>query len=709
MHPPLKQTQWLAVSLLNQRFRANLSALAIRDRDLSEAIGNLAPSKKYFISTENDQLTIGVGEPGAVKPLPVVLSPATAHATVQKMYPGNMAGVALVAGEDAGWLWNRLYEIPCSFASAPGHRQPVYFLIRDLERLWLILHIQDWRVLLTDLRVRLFAGDDCVGQFQRSLLSDPTCPWPDLSVTVSPEIWPSGMSFESIIAQARGAQNAELARLGKKLYALSARNTAAALAEKFGSGRPLRVLGLTSRYTTFIQYSMRDWLAAFDRLGHTTRLVLEAEDHHLFNNLAVASICVEFEPDLVVAIDHYRQSLSGIPDGVPVMMWVQDALPTLFNRAAGAAQGPLDFAMGLAPLKMIHEFDYPAERYMPALIGVNEERFKTRRARTSREDRFVCDVSFVSHASTTAEALLENHLQKVSSTFARPLLTNLLHRFQEIYDRGETITETIAMRRLLELSLAETKLDLAAKDIPVVLDFFGSKINNALFRHQSLKWLADAGVDLRLYGNGWEKHPTLSRFARGPADNQSQLDSIYRGSKINLQISPFGAVHQRVMEGLASGGFFLLRHCLGELMERHFKPIWKFCQARGITTDAELARQATPEICARLALLGEAEQRSPFELPWPLVAAMKSSDEHGYIRCAGTIWEQDYDAVSFNSAAELKEKVVHFLQDEDDRKRRAESMRQVVLERFTYTRMTGQLLDFVAEGLRHNAAARAAA
>ena len=70
-----------------------------------------------------------------------------------------------------------------------------------------------------------------------------------------------------------------------------------------------------------------------------------------------------------------------------------------------------------------------------------------------------------------------------------------------------------------------------------LLDFFLQRINNALFRHQALHWIADLGLNLRLYGKGWEKHPRFGRFARGPADNETQIGAIYRASRINLQVN----------------------------------------------------------------------------------------------------------------------------------------------------------------------------
>src|SRR4029450_13855633 len=80
--------------------------------------------------------------------------------------------------------------------------------------------------------------------------------------------------------------------------------------------RPLRILGITSRYTTFLQYSMRDWLSAFERLGPQTRLGTEQSDHEITGPVAFAEATADFQPDLVVCIDHFRKELGGLPANV---------------------------------------------------------------------------------------------------------------------------------------------------------------------------------------------------------------------------------------------------------------------------------------------------------------------------------------------------------------------------------------------------------
>ena len=99
----------------------------------------------------------------------------------------------------------------------------------------------------------------------------------------------------------------------------------------------MRVMGITSHYTTFLKYSMSDWLDAMDTLGHETRMVMEEADHQIANPLFFAEAIIDFKPDLILMIDHYRAEIPGLPRQIPCVMWVQDNLPNIFSAKAGAA------------------------------------------------------------------------------------------------------------------------------------------------------------------------------------------------------------------------------------------------------------------------------------------------------------------------------------------------------------------------------------
>jgi Glycosyl transferases group 1 len=701
---------WTPLNVLGARLSANIQALAGRLPKLAETLNSFVPRQTYHILATSETIQLGVGNALSVTPLPHSLPAPQATNLIRQLYPSATCHQpVLIVGEDMGWLWNGIYNLPCQTPAVPGHRPPLFFLIKDIERLWVILHLHDWQSLLADERVRLFAGDQAMKDFRQSLTTDHACPWPRLSVRVDPTLWSGSPTLEEILEEAKANTHKQFHCYVEQIRIASSDINPERIASQFRSGRPMKILGITSRFTTFLQYSMRDWLASFERLGHRTRLIIEDHDHHFCNSLSTASACAEFQPDLVVIIDHYRRELGGIPEQIPVLMWVQDALPTIFCRKAGAEQGALDYAMGFSRLRMVHEFGYPAGRHMPAVIGCDEVRFQPRKLSSQEIAEFGCEVAFVSHASTPAEVILKTEIDRSGSPDAARLLGAIFEQMRGEYDAGRFITEPIQVRQMCDRALLETKTSLPDSDMPKLVDLFTHRINNALFRHQSLKWLADIGVNLRLYGRGWENHPWFARYARGIADNATQLSLIYQASRISLQVSPHGAVHQRVMEGLACGGFFLVRYCPGDVVERRLQEIWSWCISKNITNDAELRTCREPHIVAAIAEVTEILQYDPFAGDHPFIEALAASAQAGYIESAGTVWGEDYDAVAYRSTDELRAKVTHFLSDEPDRRRIAESMREVVLSRFTYLATSRRLLNFIADDLSAGLQQRVAA
>src|SRR5947209_7796530 len=98
------------------------------------------------------------------------------------------------------------------------------------------------------------------------------------------------------------------------------------------------------------------------------------------------------------------------------------------------------------------------------------------------------------------------------------------------------------------------------------------------------------GLRVGLYGAGWEKHPQLAKYARGPVAFGADLDELTRHSAINLQIVPFLCLHQRLLDGISAGGFFLIREhpsdvapqVLLDLLEAHCGAnAWSVAEASG--------------------------------------------------------------------------------------------------------------------------------
>lgn len=686
--------RWQPLSLLGSQFAANVEALATREPDLAQELRALPATTKLF-STTTGQLRLAEASGGEI---PDVAPPAASRQVVTKIYPtGQCTCPVLIAGLGYGWLWQQLYTLPVSTPALPGHRPPLYFMCGSIAELHAVLHLHDWRAMLADSRVRLFVGPDVFGQLERELSTNLRLPWPKLSVTLDKNCWPSGKNFDGLVQSlfTDGAKRiGELKQRGGASIEL--------IAQKLAAGKPLRILGVTSRYTTFLQHSMRDWLDAFERMGHTTKLVLEQADHEAFNSIGHAEACAEFEPDLIVLIDHYRAEFNAFPDDVPCVMWVQDSLPNIFTPAAGAAQTKYDFCLGSGRLLLTTRHGYPADRFLTAPVTVNESRFAPRKLSAAELEKYGCDVSFVSHASMPADAIVQEQLSDTTEASSRKLINDVYDRLRAIYDAGGCVSHPLRMRTLVHQSASILGLSLDPAQIPALISFLTQRVNNALFRHQSLLWLADLGVDLRLYGKDWENHPQLARFARGPADNAADLSTIYQASRINLQATPHGAVHQRLFEGVAAGAFFLLRAQPVDEVDTLYRPLAAWCEREAIVDDADLRRRATPEVVSLLKRFRRMTHLDPFELEFPLTHEIRlSADGRFALAAAGALPE--YEAVAFDSFRELRAKVTRYLANPEERVRIAASMRERVLERYTYTSVTKQLLSMIGKNLNGSA------
>jgi hypothetical protein len=206
-------------------------------------------------------------------------------------------------------------------------------------------------------------------------------------------------------------------------------------------------------------------------------------------------------------------------------------------------------------------------------------------------------------------------------------------------------------------------------------------------------------VNLHLWGRGWEEHPRLKRFARGVADNERQLSAIYRASTINLQVTPFGAVHQRLFDGLSAGGFFLLRHCTGDACDLIYRDMWRWCENAGIRSGEQFFREATPHVREMIERIVELTGDDPSQIADTFFLGLEEMASAGFTRSPATLWPDECDRVSFSTRDELRARVKQFLAAPDRRQAIASSMRATVLSCMTYKGVTRRMLSFIANDM----------
>ena len=547
---------------LRHRLSANLAALRQHRPAVYDVITVLPAQQQYEIApTPSGRPTIHCRRPdGTVASLSGGPDPlALAAATVRKIYEQTKAGEAVaLCGLGDGYLALILAHNPPALFM--DQQQPVYLIEPEPQILLQCLMIHDYTGAagpIEGARFQWHIGPAWDEALARRLAEETYLAAP--SVTVG-----QGLDAAAIQERLRGTSRrmtdrdtAAAAEIARHYGGLTPADLAAAFS---GAGaRPPRVLLLTTRFSTVLQYSTGDTAAAFGRLGWEARVVIEPSPHHRVLRSAIASTLAEFKPDLVFQIDHLRREHNGLfPANLPFACWIQDHLPHLASAEVGRQVGELDFVLTDAIATYVEKFAYPARQCIPLPKLV---------VRTEPEDAVegaADDLVFVSNAARTAEAMVADALRRYGQNdTTRELITRCCGSMVHTYERGGSLPTYNDVCAVLRRTLAELELALPADGFDVLARWLTHPFNDALYRQQALRWAADVarehGLTLALYGKGWESHPEFRPYARGPIAYGEPLRRLTRRSRINLQVVPSLCLHQRLLDGLMAGGFFLVR------------------------------------------------------------------------------------------------------------------------------------------------------
>ncbi|HVP13536.1 MAG TPA: glycosyltransferase [Phycisphaerae bacterium] len=482
-------------------------------------------------------------------------------------------------------------------------------------------------------------------------------------------------------------------------------------AERFtaGRGEKLRILGMTSRFTTVLQYSMRDLKAAFERLGHDFRLLIEESDHDLLPPVHIAEAIEEFNPDMIFTIDHLRREYAQvIPENVPFICWIQDQLPHLVRPEAGRSQGLLDFIVAGEIEPLARKYGYPASQGMIWTMATDDRLYSNEPLSDAALEPYRCDFSFVSNQS---QLPLDLHHQRQGLLGNDP---GMMRITEFLFD---ALSEQIASDPEAACGTSATLINRAKRETGVapagaaaedaLARVYLQPLTDLMFRQSALEWVADycdrTGRTLHLYGNGWESHPRFAKYARGVAKNGRELRGIHQASRINLQITCYGAIHQRLLDGLAAGGFFLIRYCPTDAIGEPLRQLLAAFKKYGCRLDIEYASGDVPDLAAAMTALADLYHE---ERPGPIISLPAWKLDHyrsfaaaGYRRVAGEVFDR-YHEVAFKSAEDLVALADRYLEDEQQRKAIAASMHDAVVQRFTYAALVNDLLSFIGDRLR---------
>lgn len=614
-----------------------------------------------------------------------------------------MPGPYMFEGLGLGGYFKRVYE--ATIDTFIGFGCALIIVERDASAIAALLHLHDWTKILSDPRVILLTGEDWADQLTNTLQDHPDIPIPKQVFTTGPRIPDTHPYAVDIVNQAHTARETKTLQSIESVEQQYAGRDITYWTDRFeqalsGHGEPLRILGMVSTHTTFLQHSMRDARRAFEKLGHSCEIISEKTSYEVISAITYQNAIRKLNPDLIFVLDHIRPEFGHIiPKNLPILSWDQDQLPHVFVPEKVAGIAPIDFIVGYSKLRCI-QLGCNADQFLQVQMPTCPEQFGGDPLSDQEIEKYTCDVSFVSHASQTPQAFHQEERSQYQDQTVIRLLNTLYEMlppalFENNGPHG-MLYYTILEKAKQQCGITSINPELNQR----LLSWYLWRLGDRIFRHEALQWAADwvqtHGRSLRIYGNGWENHPTLSPFAAGPAENGRELVCIYRASKINLQLMPSGFIHQRALDGLSAGGFFLSRITTNDMRGHVLHSLVQRIEELGIHDSQTLLNHDDGDLNS---LLHEFFGKWLSHIDPTVLDTINGLKIAAEMNFPDEVFSQ-FDKIAFDSSDSFATLADQYIDNHSLRSQITDDMRKTVVERFSYSSIMDRFLRSMADYLR---------
>lgn len=465
-------------------------------------------------------------------------------------------------------------------AEMPNLEIPIYLIDADFGGLLATLLVRDIRQILAYTRVWFCFQTSGFNQFIAELNAKQSI-LPEVTINVSA----TAAELEHIkraVDDARDARRDSHAKLLALIDDYYRQISMETWREKFrhNPASPMRVMGFGSRFTTFLQYCMRDLLDGFARIGAEIHLSTDSANYHRNGMESIVAQIAEFKPDLILSIDHFRHEFAGLPEAVPFVNWVQDMLPSITQNRHAVKSRDFTFVFSKDWLAMNRNplyASFPVE-YLP--LGFNDAYYHP-----VEHHGYQYDFLFITHLIDPVKTLSpfrsgEGGFESYDSTEASLLKQHKLtletltriYRFVLEYTDQLPLDEfhrfcldnQIGKFQLLEQLLTEDGITVRNEVINQLMAGSGSRFHYHYLTEMKIRPIAallDAGlnIELALYGRNWDQFARFAPYAHGVAENGETINELMNRSRICFNGSPGTSLHMRALEIMAAGCFMLSR------------------------------------------------------------------------------------------------------------------------------------------------------
>lgn len=492
--------------------------------------------------------------------------------------PGNSKPIYLSIGLGVGDELQKLYDITQRpIPELPNCKLPIYIVEPEPLMLIAAMHSHDMCTLLESQRVQWFIGEDAPEKIADYFEASRQAIHPTHFITHwYPQDHPIAQASIKAANEATNKSSAAQYQLKIKTNNHYKKITSDEWKDIFTSkNRPLRIMGGTSRFTTFLQYCMRDLLAGFESLGHKTLLHIEESDISRITPHDVLASIDEFKPDVIIYIDHFRDEYPFLPKNIPFVNWIQDLLPNIINPKSRTFL-PFDFTYVFAPrwMKLLSDLPaYTGHNIDVLHLGINPEIYHP-----IQDTEKTFDVLYVSHLVPIEQTLRliinTNNVFEINPDEKELLDSRIISYDQlliiyrliaeeldellidELWNYAHTATREPFILRILKKAKIPTEKS-------IVEHFIKSKrfLNDIVFaiKTRPLTALINQGFDVRIYGHNWNLHSDFSEYSYGPIENGTPLNLLMNQARICLNNSQGVSLHMRALEILGSGSFMISR------------------------------------------------------------------------------------------------------------------------------------------------------
>ncbi len=542
-------------------YKKNLGLLEKKNPALIDEIKQTENNQKYRLCAfGNDQFDICItGEDGSRTWLNGPDFPETFQNVEHE--EKQMKDAVAVLGFNFGYILRfayRLTENPIT--QLKNYKIPLYLLEPDINIFRLSLVMPHCSELIASDRVIFFAGEKAFEQFETHLRGSNNRIRPKMMLKNNYITEEYKLQVHQLVKHVEKTMNEQFSVLFGEMERYY-KNLEKKHIQDIMLTRKYRVLGIVSRFTTFLRFCIRDSLEGFARNGCETMLLTATLDIDKISLLSIVQALVEFKPDLVFLIDHNRSLYGVIPSNVPVINWIQDYIGYVFEPEEVKKTADIDLFFYSHPLwrdKLI-ETGYPQNSIFELMIPANDSIYHPMTLTDDGLKKYGADISYVANCSSTAEEELAQYLSKVPAEF-HYFLNTYFDKIVQSFKENSPLYTFDNYRILLDKIILETGATVDEQKRNIFAEHFWLVIGARLFRQQPLEWISEAGYNLSIYGNGWDSHPRLSRHAKGWIENGEALCKLFNASKINLNVHQTGNYTSRVVDGFASDGFFLMRY-----------------------------------------------------------------------------------------------------------------------------------------------------